>query len=116
MFHRQMHRTNKHNAYIYRATNVACYSSHQLQFDVSCKDFESGDTCKVYYKYDSGLKQVLETFESAEGVERWPQNRLDLPNASSASTAYVYFETNAQDTSQVDKCYWDNVYLYGIQE
>eukprot|EP01083_Nonionella_stella_P203880 743622_1 len=65
-------RTNKHNAYIYRATNVACYSSHQLQFDVSCKDFESGDTCKVYYKYDSGLKQILETFASAEDAKRWP--------------------------------------------
>eukprot|EP01083_Nonionella_stella_P223106 795498_1 len=41
------------DAYAYRSTNVAAYSSLQLQFDVSTDDMESGKTCTVYYAYNS---------------------------------------------------------------
>eukprot|EP01084_Bolivina_argentea_P213330 362333_1 len=51
------------DAYVYRTTNVAAYSSLEVQFDVSANSMDSGDTCKVYYAYNSGSKKLIKTFD-----------------------------------------------------
>eukprot|EP01083_Nonionella_stella_P286134 973853_1 len=106
------------NHYAVRSTNVAAYSSLQLQYGVSTDDLEAGKTCTVYYAYNSqSNKQVLKAIDPPDIDRNYYWNQVvDLPSASSATTVWVWLETttNGNTASSTDMCYWDNVYLRGI--
>eukprot|EP01083_Nonionella_stella_P020754 57591_1 len=106
------------DAYAYRSTNVAAYSSLQLQFDVSTDDMESGKTCTVYYAYNSqSNKQQIAAIEPPDqDRNNYEDEIVTLPSASSATTVWIWLEatTNGDTSSSSDRCYWDNVSLWGI--
>eukprot|EP01083_Nonionella_stella_P312305 1116514_1 len=106
------------DAYAYRSTNVAAYSSLQLQFDVSTDDMESGKTCTVYYAYNSqSNKQQIAAIDPPNEDRFYYEDKIvTLPSASSATSVCIWLETttNGDTTSSYDRCYWDNVYLRGI--
>eukprot|EP01083_Nonionella_stella_P312307 1116519_1 len=105
-------------AYAYRSTNVAAYSSLQLQFDVSTDDLESNEKCTVYYAYNSkSNKQYLDSVDPPDTDRHYYYNQAaTLPSASSATTVWIWLEstTNGDTGSSSDRCYWDNVSLRGV--
>eukprot|EP01083_Nonionella_stella_P170071 578004_1 len=100
------------DAYIYRSLRTSSYGSIQLQFDISAYDLEPGDTCTVYYAYDSPLeKTLLQSYDPPSGdVEFWGNQTFNLPNSDSVNTLWIWFEVTLVD-SGYDYCYVNNLYI-----
>eukprot|EP01083_Nonionella_stella_P011537 32734_1 len=105
-------------AYAYRSTNVAAYSSLELQFDVSTDTLESGESCQVYYAYNSkSNKRQIKSIDPPDESRNFYFDQIaTLPSAVSATTAWIWLQstTNGDTSSTHDRCYWDNVSLRGI--
>eukprot|EP01083_Nonionella_stella_P154371 497328_1 len=100
------------DAYIYRSLLTSSYGSLQLQFDISAYDLEPGDTCTVYYAYDSPLeKTLLQSYDPPSGdVEFWGNQTFNLPNSDSVNTLWIWFEVTLVD-SGYDYCFVNNLYI-----
>eukprot|EP01083_Nonionella_stella_P138349 421009_1 len=98
----------------WRSTSISGYSSIRLKFDLSLENCESGDRGAIRYSYTSSSSSTEITSISApnDGYHYY-QNRIVTLPTPTTSTVWVWLYCDTGDTSNSDKCYWDNVSLEG---
>eukprot|EP01083_Nonionella_stella_P189077 698440_1 len=97
-----------------RTTNIAAYSSLQLQVSVSAWDLESDEYCEIYCQYDGESLTHLATINPPDDqLYHYFDSVYDLPPAVGKTDVTIHFLNYA---GADDFCYWDNVYLRGIPD
>eukprot|EP01083_Nonionella_stella_P208101 755455_1 len=97
-----------------RTTNIASYSSLQLQLSITTFGMESGDACYVLYQYDDEpISQSVRVNPPLTGGYYHYNNLISagFPSAVGKSTFTIWLENSGTTTN--DFCYFDNVYLRG---
>eukprot|EP01083_Nonionella_stella_P071847 193254_1 len=102
-------------SWILRVTNISSYGILRLQFSVSTKQMESGDACTVYYSYkgedSSSTLAVINPPNDGKPYNYYDQKK-NFTSALSKDTIWIWLENEG---TEGDYCYWDNVYMYGIE-
>eukprot|EP01083_Nonionella_stella_P165688 551854_1 len=106
--------------YITRTTNIASYSSLQVQVSVGTNHMESGDRCAIRYEYDNDGDKLLHEINPPNYGDRYYywNTVLDLPSAVDKTSVIIWLENDSSQgyMDSGDSCYFDNVYLRGILE
>eukprot|EP01083_Nonionella_stella_P244886 851873_1 len=102
--------------YVKRTTDIASYSSLQLQVSVGTRAMENGDFCDVLFQYDTnGINLLCRINPEDDGAryEYW-NTVCDLPSSVGKTEVIIWLENDAEGDG--DYCYFDDVYLRGIIE
>eukprot|EP01084_Bolivina_argentea_P173896 301230_1 len=104
-------RSEGSNSYIDRSTNISAYSFIGLQFDLKVHSLEPpNDFCEIWYKYDD-IDNIWYKLWNQSTVGKYQDVTVDLPLQKSSMLS-IRLEVNADD-AQSDRCYWDNIMLFG---
>eukprot|EP01084_Bolivina_argentea_P097639 175514_1 len=103
------------NSWISRETDVSMYSSLRVNYTSGSQQLEVEKQCRLYYSYTNHTLTSRKLIHFNQGMgDVWTffgKNVVILPDASTANTAWLWFETWGGGS---DYCYWDDVSLEGI--
>eukprot|EP01084_Bolivina_argentea_P152095 265363_1 len=102
--------------YIERETNVSQYTALQIQVYIKSQSLEQDEKCQIWYKYSNNTYETVydRPPNSNFGPETDGVYTRDIP-ASLLPLISISLEVKGeQDNDGNDRCYFDNVYLYGI--
>eukprot|EP01083_Nonionella_stella_P032153 87988_1 len=90
------------------------YSSYSLKFDVILDNMETNNACEVSVKFDRGRWKTVKSYKGdcCTSTETYKAQTAEF-NAPSASRLHIRLSTDGDSSSGGDRCYFDNVYLFG---
>eukprot|EP01083_Nonionella_stella_P012824 36217_1 len=105
------------HAKLERVTNIASYSSLQLQISVTTWKMESGEYCDIYFEYDDVWIDHTENLlcrlnpPDDSGFYHYFDTVCDFPSSVGKTDVLIRLQNEGQSD---DVCYWDEVYLKGV--
>ena len=91
------------------------YASYRLQFDITLREMESGDYCKIKYSFDGDNFIDLASYQGQGSAVKTGGLEQEFFFDSDVAEDRLYIELGSDTVTLTgnDNCYYDNVYLYG---